>query len=155
MARVSTTPHAASQPPRQGPRRLAEQQPAAADRTKAAQCPDCGRRFATEAGRDEHRAAKHRPRTAYDELKPIKDGLEARDAALDVLEAKIRRTKGVLERATAKYPSGQAPGEVVDNFNGLLSEHNAEIDESRRLTVVYNRIVKRFNQQLRDDCSPA
>ena len=46
-------------------RRLAEQQPDAPDRTKAAPCPDCGRRFATEAGRDEHIAAKHRPqRTA-------------------------------------------------------------------------------------------
>jgi anti-sigma B factor antagonist len=51
----------------EGRRRLAEQEP---DRTKAAQCPDCGRGFATEAGRDEHRAAKHRPQRTARSSKP-------------------------------------------------------------------------------------
>jgi anti-sigma B factor antagonist len=51
-------------------RRLAEQQPDAPDRTRAAQCPDCGRRFATRAGRDEHRAAKHRPQRNAQSSKP-------------------------------------------------------------------------------------
>jgi hypothetical protein len=51
-------------------KRLADQQPAAPDGTKAAQCPDCGRRFATKAGRDEHLAAKHQPQPTARSSKP-------------------------------------------------------------------------------------
>jgi len=80
------------------------------------------------------------PRSSLARIDAAKDRIDRREQALKARRAAIRR----LEK---RYPSGKAPGAVVDRYNELVAREKSEL---RRV----NRAVDQYNGLLRRACTP-
>ena len=59
----------------------------------------------------------------------------------------MRRVRGSIKALERRYPSGEAPGVVVDRYNGLARRH-------KRLVRAFNVEVERHNAIIEAECDP-
>lgn len=101
--------------------------------------------------------AKHRPRDSRGVRAQNSDGKTywCRPGALGEVDAAndraVRREKVLKERRAAvralekQYPDGTAPGAVVDRYDRLVAEVNAQVKYT-------NRAIEHYNDLLRQNC---
>jgi hypothetical protein len=79
------------------------------------------------------------------------DVLDRVDAAKDRVtrrEKMLKTRRAAVRKLRKQYPSGEAPGDVVDRYDDLLARANAQVTWTNKAIAQYNRV-------LRDACDPA
>ncbi len=80
------------------------------------------------------------------------DGTEATLEPIDIRAGRakitLRQVKKKIVRIEKRYPSGQAPGKVVDRYNKLVKRHGGLVD-------AYNTAIDQHNAVLEQECEAA
>ncbi len=80
------------------------------------------------------------------------DGTEAKLEPIDIhagrVKITLRRVKKRIDAIEARYPSGEAPGKVVDRYRALGKRENKLVD-------AFNSAIDQHNAVLKENCDPA
>jgi hypothetical protein len=68
------------------------------------------------------------------------------------VETQLDPLKSQLNTLKEQYPSGEAPGPVVNEYNGLRSRYNSLVDRAEGLQGAYNEAIDKHNAVMAEEC---